>query len=128
MRPSKRSLVVDRGYRRTGECSPKACVKLVELQNLGKADEARALQGTVARGDFGINAAGIVGTKTALRTFYGMAVLRAGRFHSRVTWRLWVMWRSLEMLLSWRSHYRATRPPNYLTYGLNKCMLWLIEL
>lgn len=54
-----------------GNVAPKTCVKLVELQNLGRADEARALQGAVARADLATITAGVVGAKSALRVFYG---------------------------------------------------------
>ncbi|RMJ22521.1 Dihydrodipicolinate synthetase family [Aspergillus sp. HF37] len=54
-----------------GNVAPKTCVQLVELQNLGRADEARALQGAVARADLATITAGVVGAKSALRVFYG---------------------------------------------------------
>lgn len=51
--------------------APKTCVKLVELHNLGRADEARRIQTAVARADLAIIASGIVGAKSALKAFYG---------------------------------------------------------
>lgn len=51
--------------------APKTCVKLVELYNLGRHAEARSAQATVARADLAIITAGIVGAKSALRSFYG---------------------------------------------------------
>lgn len=51
--------------------APKTCVKLVELHNLGQADEARGVQAAVARADLAIITSGIVGAKSALKLFHG---------------------------------------------------------
>ncbi|KAL9599696.1 MAG: hypothetical protein Q9219_003684 [cf. Caloplaca sp. 3 TL-2023] len=54
-----------------GNISPKACVKITELYKAGKMVEAKKLQAVVARGDWAAISGGIVGTKSALQTFYG---------------------------------------------------------
>ena len=54
-----------------GNVTPKACVKIVELYAAGKLAEAKKLQAIVARGDWAAISGGIVGTKSALETFYG---------------------------------------------------------
>ena len=51
--------------------APKACVKVVELYAKGKMAEAQKLQATVARGDWAAISSGIVGTKSALKTYFG---------------------------------------------------------
>lgn len=51
--------------------APKSCVKLVELYTAGKMKEAKKLQTAVALGDWSAIANGIVGTKSALETYYG---------------------------------------------------------
>jgi len=54
-----------------GNVTPKACVKVFELYAQGKVDEAQKMQAVVARGDWGVIAGGITGTKAALESFYG---------------------------------------------------------
>ncbi|KIV85714.1 hypothetical protein PV11_01375 [Exophiala sideris] len=54
-----------------GNVVPKACVKVFNLYAEGKVEEAQKLQAVVARGDWGVIAGGITGTKSALQTFYG---------------------------------------------------------
>ena len=54
-----------------GNVAPKACVKVIELYAAGKTAEAKKLQAVVARGDWAAISGGIVGTKSALNTFYG---------------------------------------------------------
>lgn len=51
--------------------TPRICVKLIDLYTTGKIDEAQTLQAAVARGDQAAIRTGIVGTKSALQTFYG---------------------------------------------------------
>ncbi|EON62130.1 hypothetical protein W97_01349 [Coniosporium apollinis CBS 100218] len=54
-----------------GNVAPKACVKLIELFEAGKLEEARRMQAVVARGDWAAIQGGIIGTKSALETFFG---------------------------------------------------------
>lgn len=54
-----------------GNVAPKACVKIVDLFTAGKLAEAKKLQTVVARGDWAAIAGGIVGTKSALETYFG---------------------------------------------------------
>ncbi len=54
-----------------GNVAPKACVKIVHLFTAGKLAEARKLQAIVARGDWAAISGGIVGTKSALDTYFG---------------------------------------------------------
>ena len=54
-----------------GNIAPKACVKIVELYTEGKFREAQKLQAIVARGDAMAIRGGLVGTKSALETFFG---------------------------------------------------------
>ena len=54
-----------------GNIAPKACVKIIDLYANGKMAEARKLQAVVARGDWAAISSGIVGTKSALETFFG---------------------------------------------------------
>ena len=54
-----------------GNVSPKACVKVIDLYARGKTVEAKKLQAVVARGDWAAISGGIVGTKSALQTYYG---------------------------------------------------------
>jgi len=54
-----------------GNVVPKACVKVVTSYAAGKMTEAKKLQAIVARGDWAAISNGIVGTKTALETYYG---------------------------------------------------------
>ncbi|KAH9879279.1 hypothetical protein J1614_002718 [Plenodomus biglobosus] len=51
--------------------APKACVKLVELVESGKFEEARKLQAVIARGDWAAIQGGIIGTKAALVAHFG---------------------------------------------------------
>ncbi|KAL8708774.1 MAG: hypothetical protein Q9220_006416 [cf. Caloplaca sp. 1 TL-2023] len=53
-----------------GNVAPKACVKVINLYKAGKLEEARKLQAVVARGDWAAISGGIVGTKSALQSFY----------------------------------------------------------
>ena len=54
-----------------GNVTPTACVKVIELFAAGKLAEAKKLQAVVARGDWAAISGGIVGTKSALNTYYG---------------------------------------------------------
>ena len=54
-----------------GNIAPKACVKIIEFYKAGKMAEAQRLQAVVARGDWAAISGGIVGTKSALETYYG---------------------------------------------------------
>ena len=54
-----------------GNVAPKACVRIVDLYAQGKMAEAKKLQAVVARGDGAAIAGGIVGTKSALQTYFG---------------------------------------------------------
>lgn len=54
-----------------GNVVPKACVKVFDLYAQGKVEEAQKLQAIVARGDWGVIAGGITGTKSALQTYFG---------------------------------------------------------
>ncbi|KAI4182453.1 MAG: hypothetical protein L6R41_005964 [Letrouitia leprolyta] len=54
-----------------GNIAPRACVRIIELYKTGKMDEAKKLQAIVARGDWAAISGGIVGTKSALETYYG---------------------------------------------------------
>ena len=54
-----------------GNVTPKACVRVIELYSQGKLAEAKKLQAVVARGDWAAISGGIVGTKSALETYYG---------------------------------------------------------
>jgi len=54
-----------------GNVAPKACVKVIELYARGKTAEAQKLQAVVARGDWAAISGGIVGTKSALGTYFG---------------------------------------------------------
>ena len=51
--------------------APKACVKLLQLQNVGKGTEARKVQQVVARGDWVAIKGGFVAVKVALQRYYG---------------------------------------------------------
>ena len=54
-----------------GNLAPRASVKLVELFAEGKLAEAQKLQAIVARGDWAAITGGVVGTKSALETYFG---------------------------------------------------------
>jgi len=54
-----------------GNVAPKACVRVIELYAKGKLLEAQKLQAIVARGDWAAISGGIVGTKSALETYFG---------------------------------------------------------
>lgn len=54
-----------------GNVVPKACVKVYDLYAQGKVEEAQKVQAIVARGDWGVIAGGITGTKSALQTYFG---------------------------------------------------------
>ncbi|EXJ56814.1 hypothetical protein A1O7_07158 [Cladophialophora yegresii CBS 114405] len=54
-----------------GNVVPKACVKVFNLYAEGKVEEAQKLQAIVARGDWGVIAGGITGTKAALESYFG---------------------------------------------------------
>ena len=54
-----------------GNVAPKACVRVIELYVQGKLAEAKKLQAIVARGDWAAISGGIVGTKSALDSFFG---------------------------------------------------------
>ncbi|KAI9792128.1 MAG: hypothetical protein M1835_008059 [Candelina submexicana] len=51
--------------------APKACVKLINLYMSGNIKEAQKMQAVVARGDWAAISGGIVGTKSALETYFG---------------------------------------------------------
>lgn len=51
--------------------APKACVKVMQLFDQGNLKEARKVQAVVARGDWAVIQGGIVGTKSALQSFFG---------------------------------------------------------
>lgn len=54
-----------------GNVAPKACIKVVDLFAAGELAEAQKVQATVARGDWAAISGGIIGTKSALETYYG---------------------------------------------------------
>lgn len=54
-----------------GNVVPKACVKIINLYAAGRLAEAKKLQAVVARGDWAAISGGIVGTKSALDTYFG---------------------------------------------------------
>ncbi|KAL9065409.1 MAG: hypothetical protein Q9161_008265 [Pseudevernia consocians] len=54
-----------------GNVAPKACVKIIDLFAAGQLAEAKKLQAVVARGDWAAISGGIVGTKSALDTYFG---------------------------------------------------------
>jgi 4-hydroxy-2-oxoglutarate aldolase len=54
-----------------GNIVPRACVKVYDLYAAGKVEEAQKLQAVVARGDWGVIAGGVAGTKSALQAHYG---------------------------------------------------------
>lgn len=54
-----------------GNIVPKACVKVYDLYAAGKVAEAQKLQAIVARGDWGVIAGGVPGTKSSLETYFG---------------------------------------------------------
>lgn len=54
-----------------GNVAPKACVKLINLYASDKVKEAQKLQAVVARGDWAAITGGVVGTKSALQTYFG---------------------------------------------------------
>ncbi|KAI9680126.1 MAG: hypothetical protein M1817_005143 [Caeruleum heppii] len=51
--------------------APRACIKIVSLYESGKLKEAAKLQAIVARGDWAAIQGGIVGTKSALESYFG---------------------------------------------------------
>jgi len=50
---------------------PKVCVRVWELYNQGKHDEAIALQKVLSRGDYVLTKAAIAGTKQAIQSYFG---------------------------------------------------------
>ncbi|MCJ1359884.1 MAG: hypothetical protein MMC33_009887 [Icmadophila ericetorum] len=54
-----------------GNIVPKACVEIIKLFEMGELEKARKLQTIVARGDWAAITGGIVGTKSALETYFG---------------------------------------------------------
>ena len=54
-----------------GNVAPRACAEIVDLFAAGKLAEAKKLQAIVARGDGAAISGGIVGTKSALDTYFG---------------------------------------------------------
>lgn len=54
-----------------GNIVPRACVEIIKLFDMGDLDKARKLQAVVARGDWAAITGGIVGTKSALETYFG---------------------------------------------------------
>lgn len=51
--------------------APKASVRLIEFYAKGKLAEAQKLQAVVARGDWAAITGGVIGTKSALETYFG---------------------------------------------------------
>ena len=51
--------------------APKACVKLVRAIETGNLKEAQRLQAVVARGDWAAIQGGIIGTKSAMQSYFG---------------------------------------------------------
>ena len=54
-----------------GNVAPKACVKIIDFYAAGKTAEVKKLQAIVARGDWAAISNGIIGTKSALETYFG---------------------------------------------------------
>ena len=54
-----------------GNISPKACVEIMTLFEAGDLKEARKMQAIVARGDWTAIQGGVVGTKSALQSYFG---------------------------------------------------------
>lgn len=54
-----------------GNVTPKSCIKVIDHYVAGKIEEAKKLQTAVARGDWAAITGGIVGTKSALDTYFG---------------------------------------------------------
>lgn len=54
-----------------GNVAPKACVKIIDFYAAGKTAEVKKLQAIVARGDWAAISSGIIGTKSALETYFG---------------------------------------------------------
>jgi 4-hydroxy-2-oxoglutarate aldolase len=54
-----------------GNVTPKSCVQIFNLYAAGKVPEAQKLQAVVARGDWGAISGGIVGTKSAMQSYFG---------------------------------------------------------
>jgi 4-hydroxy-2-oxoglutarate aldolase len=54
-----------------GNVAPRACVKVYDLYKEGKVAEAQKLQAVVARGDWGVIAGGVSGTKSAMMGHFG---------------------------------------------------------
>ncbi len=54
-----------------GNIVPKACVKVFNLYAEGKIDEAQKVQAIVSRGDWGVIAGGVTGTKVGLESYFG---------------------------------------------------------
>ncbi|KAK3177204.1 hypothetical protein OEA41_008533 [Lepraria neglecta] len=54
-----------------GNVAPKACAKVIDFYATGKMAEVKKLQAIVARGDWAAISSGIVGTKSALETYFG---------------------------------------------------------
>jgi len=54
-----------------GNVVPKACVAVFNLYAEGKVAEAQKMQAIVSRGDWGVIAGGITGTKAALESYFG---------------------------------------------------------
>lgn len=50
--------------------APKACIKVINLYNSGKLEEARKMQEVVARGDWAAISGGIVGTKAGMNGWF----------------------------------------------------------
>jgi 4-hydroxy-2-oxoglutarate aldolase len=51
--------------------APKACVKIINLYTAGNFKEAKKMQAVVARGDWAAIQGGIIGTKSALESYFG---------------------------------------------------------
>ncbi|KAI9806998.1 MAG: hypothetical protein M1833_002656 [Piccolia ochrophora] len=54
-----------------GNVAPKACVKVINLYMAGNVKEAKKMQAVIARGDWAAIKGGVVGTKSALETYFG---------------------------------------------------------
>lgn len=55
----------------TANLAPKACLRIAELWNAGRHDEARQVQQVVAQGDWAAIRGGFVAVKAALQRFHG---------------------------------------------------------
>ena len=54
-----------------GNIAPKACIEIMRLFEAGNLKDARKMQSIVARGDWSAIQGGIVGTKSAMQSYFG---------------------------------------------------------